>query len=62
MAHKILFGACFVMFLIPAAHLALFVHQASSDFLPSPAVAKAMVILATFQVGRKYFVTGVQAY
>jgi hypothetical protein len=50
-AHKILFCACFIMFFIAVAHLALFMHEASKDRLPIPIVARAIVIIATFQVG-----------
>jgi hypothetical protein len=55
MAHKILFGACFVMFLIATMHLALLIHEASNGVLPTPTVGRALIILATFQVGRNDF-------
>jgi hypothetical protein len=62
MAHKTLFGACFVMFLIAGAHLALLMHEASNGLLPTPAVGKALIILATLQVGRINLVTSALIY
>jgi len=48
-AHKILFCACFIMFFIAVAHLALFMHEASKGRLPIPIVARTIVVIATFQ-------------